>query len=489
MNPPDKFLITILVLEAGIFLASFFSFANIFLLIFLSLILIVFPWILFFKKELIFFLFLFFVFVFGIGYFQIFEYFFFQNSSAYLNGKEISSLGMVYQEKEEKEYSDWLRVKLLGEYQGRVLVKVEKNGNIFNYGDIVLIKGKIEEPENFSDFNFKSYLLKERIYSVINYPEIEFKEKYQGFSLKFCLLKVKNFFQDRINSVFLEPESSFLSGLLLGTKNNLSANFKENLNRSGTSHLVALSGYNITIISSFVLSVLLFFGLSRGKAFWFSVLFISLFVLLTGASASVVRAGIMGLLFLLSQKLGYIYNPRNSLFFAGAIMTLFNPRILYFDIGFQLSFVATLGLIYFYPFFEKIFQSKKNSFLNWKETFSLTISAQISVLPLIILYFGYFSFVSPLSNIVILLFIPLSMFLGFLSVFLSLFIPLLGNILGAFTHLILKFEIMMINFFGGMKIAGIDLGKYQEIFFYFSLIFLILFVLFVYTKRKKLNYG
>ncbi len=485
MNPPDKFLISILVLEAGIFLASIFSFSFFFLLIFVSLILIIFPWILFFYKKYLFPLFLFFIFIFGIGYYQLFDYFSLKNSSYYLIGKEISTSAILYQEIEEKEYSNWLRVKLLGKYQGRVLIKAGKDKGSFNYGDKILIKGKIEEIENFSDVDFKSYLIKEKIYAVINYPEIEFLEKYKYFSVKFYLIKIKNIFQEKINSVFLEPEASFLSGLLLGIKSNLSESFKENMVRSGTSHLIALSGYNITIISSFVLSVLLFLGLSRGSSFWLSVIFIILFILLTGASASVVRAGIMGILFILSQKLGYLYNPRNSLFFAGAIMTLFNPRILYFDIGFQLSFIATLGLIYFYPFFQEILKSKNKSFLNWKETFSLTISAQISVLPLLILHFGYFSFISLISNIVVLLFIPLSMFFGFLSVIVSFFVPFLGNIIGAFTHLILKFEIFMINFFGSLKIAGINLGNFQKLFFWLSLIFLILFILLVNKRKKK----
>jgi competence protein ComEC len=426
------------------------------------------------------------IFFLGIISFQISDYYGQKNSSAYLNGNSVKAIGIVYDEPEFKESSVWLRAELKNGYQGKVLIKTKPYAKDFQFGDEISFEGKLEEPENFLDFDFKAYLAKEGIYSIVNYPKLEIIENNQGSAIKSFLLKIKNSFEGKINSILPEPESSFLGGLLLGERQSLNADLKEKMQKSGTSHLVALSGYNITIICSAVLSLLLFFGLRRGIAFWLSVLFVILFVLMTGASASVVRAGIMGVLFLLSQKIGRLYHPRNALFLAGLGMILINPKILRFDFAFQLSFAATLGLIYFYPFFERILKSDKSSFLNWRSILATTLSAQIAVLPLIILRFGYFPIVSPLSNIFILSLIPITMLLGFLTGVLGFVFLGLAMIFGFLPYLLLKVEILIISFFGSFKFAIISLDKIREWVFWLAIVVVV--VLFVYLQKRRIKY-
>jgi len=274
-----------------------------------------------------------------------------------------------------------------------------------------------------------------------------------------------------------------LSGLLLGARQNLSPVLKNNLQRSGTSHLIALSGYNITIVATAVLSLFLFLGFNRRSAFWFSVFIIILFVLMTGASASVVRAAIMGILLILGQKLGRVYYPRNALFLAALIMIISNPRILRFDLAFQLSVMATLGLIYFTPFFQKILKAEKESFLNWRNNLSTTLAAQLAVLPLLISGFGYFSPVAPVANILIITLMPVTMFFGFLTVIFGLTFNLLGQFTAFLTYWFLKYEISVIDFFGGLKFASVSFGKLQELFTWLSMVLVVF--LFVAAARKK----
>lgn len=483
---PDKFLVAVISFGVGVFIASFLFVSWVWILLFLVLISCFSFWSFLCRKNLLIFAAFISIFFLGIISFQISDYYGQKNSSAYLNGNSVKAVGIIYDEPEFKESSVWLRAELKDGYQGRILIKTKPYAKDFQYGDEISFEGKLEEPENFLDFDFRAYLAKEGIYSIVNYPKLEIVKNNQGSAIKSFLLKIKNSFEEKINSILPEPESSFLGGLLLGERQSLNADLKEKMQKSGTSHLVALSGYNITIICSAVLSLLLFFGLRRGIAFWLSVLFVILFVLMTGASASVMRAGIMGILFLLSQKIGRLYHPRNALFLAGLGMILINPKILRFDFAFQLSFAATLGLIYFYPFFEKILKSDKSSFLNWRSVLATTLSAQLAVLPLIILRFGYFPVVSPLSNIFILSLIPITMLLGFLVGVLGFVFSGLATIFGFLPYLLLKVEILIISFFGSFKFAIISLDKIREWIFWLAIAVVV--VLFIYLQKRRLKY-
>lgn len=484
MSRPDKFLICIAAFAAGIFLASLI-FAEWWII--LSCLVLNFSflfWAFLFKNKLLFWGLLVLIFIGGIIFYQGDDYFRQKNSSAHLNGQNIiAGKGIITSEPENKDSFIWLRAELINGLRGKILIKARPHLMNFQYGDEVSFTGKFEEPQSFGDFDFKAYLAKESIYSVINFPEIRIVSRNNGSSIKARLFKIKNTFEERINQFLPEPEAGFLAGLILGARQNLDADLKNNLQRSGTSHLIALSGYNITIVAAATLSLFLFFGLNRRLAFWFSVVVIVLFVLMTGASASVVRAAIMGILLLLGQRIGRIYYPRNALFLAALIMIVLNPRILRFDLAFQLSAMATLGLIYFSPFFQKIFKAEQESFLNWRGNLATTLSAQVAVLPLLISGFGYFSPVAPISNVLILTLIPGTMLSGFLMVVFGLAFNLLGQIIGFGAYWLLKCEIYIINFFGGLKFSSISFGEQQELIFWLSVILVAAFLFFV--SRKK----
>ncbi|MDP2855897.1 MAG: ComEC/Rec2 family competence protein [bacterium] len=484
MSRPDKFLICIAAFAAGIFLASliFVEWWTILLSLVLSLNFLF--WTFLFKNKLLFWGLLVLIFIGGIIFYQGDDYFRQKNSSAYLNGQDIiAAKAIITSEPENKDSFIWLKAELASGLRGKILIKARPHLMDFQYGDEVSFAGKFEAPQNFGDFDFKAYLAKESIYSVVNFPEIKILSRDNGSSIKARLFKIKDKFEEQINRFLPEPEAGFLAGLILGARQNLDADLKSNLQRSGTSHLIALSGYNITIVAAATLSLFLFFGLNRRLAFWFSVAVIALFVLMTGASASVVRAAIMGILLILGQRIGRIYYPRNALFLAVLIMIVLNPRILRFDLAFQLSAMATLGLIYFSPFFQKIFKADRASFLNWRNNLATTLSAQVAVFPLLISGFGYFSLIAPISNILILTLIPITMLFGFLMVVGSLTFNLLGQIIGFGVYWLLKCEIGIINFFGSLKLSSVAFGEQQELVFWLSIIFVVVFFLLVGRKK------
>lgn len=322
------------------------------------------------------------------------------------------------------------------------------------FGDRLSIKGKLELPQNFSDFDYVTYLKKDGIRTILFYPKIEdgninleWKEKIK-ITFYRSIFVIKNKFQDAINLSIPEPNAAFINGILLGTRQNIPNDLKDAFSKTGTTHILAISGYNIMIISEAVLLGLVWF-FRRRVAFWISVGIIIVFVILTGASASVVRAAVMGLILSFAHGYGRLYDQKNSIILAGGIMIWFNPFVLVFDIGFQLSFAAVLGLIYLYPFIDRKFYKIPKAG-GMKELTLMTISAQITVAPLLVYYFGGFLPVSLPTNILILPFVPMAMLFGFITGLVGMISTSLSQLIGYVAWAITTYQIYMVELFARM---------------------------------------
>ncbi len=347
-----------------------------------------------------------------------------------------------------------------------------------NYGDIVSLEGKIVllNPNHY---------FKENIFTEIKPNRIKVIQKNKGNKLVSLLYKIKNSLKEKINIFFNPSEASFYNGLLFGGKEKMPKSLIEKLKKSGTIHLIALSGYNISIISIYFLSFFIFLGLNRQNAFYFAVLGIFLFVLMTGASKSCLRAAIMGSLYLLAQKIGSLPTPKYILSLTGFLMVAFNPKILFFDIGFQLSFLATIGLFYFFePIKKKTFLFLSNKFkkiyFSWQDLpllneFFITISAQFAVAPLLIFYFGYLPIGGIISNVFILPFIPIVMLFAFIVAILGFINNHLAFIFSLFLKPFWSYFNFLINITSktGFK-AGNFMAKISFFIFYFIALYFIL---------------
>lgn len=323
------------------------------------------------------------------------------------------------------------------------------------YGDLLSIKGKLELPQNFTDFDYVTYLKKDGIRITLFYPkEIEASDigLKRGEEVKIVVYRsifsLKNKFQNAINLSIPEPNAAFINGILLGTRQNISDDLKDAFSKTGTTHILAISGYNIMIISWAVLAGLIWF-FRRRVAFWISVAVIILFVILTGASASVVRAAVMGLLLSFAHGYGRLYDQKNSIILAGGVMIWFNPMVLVFDIGFQLSFMAVLGLVYLYPRFDRKLHKVPEGW-KLKELTLMTISAQIAVAPLLIYYFGNFSLWSLPANVLILPFVPAAMLAGFVAGLAGMFFEVLGQVVGYIAWAITTYQIEIVKYFASL---------------------------------------
>ena len=176
-------------------------------------------------------------------------------------------------------------------YNQRVLITVSKAQEYF-YGDRVVVIGKPSEPKIYEDFDYQKYLQRYEVYALMSYPKILILKTGQLNPVKYRLLKLKQAFVKNIAEKFKEPQSSLLLGILIGAKKTLPDELVKNFQATGLSHIVAVSGYNITILASFL--GLAAYLLGRRASFWFSLLAIFAFAVIAGWSASVVRAAIMG---------------------------------------------------------------------------------------------------------------------------------------------------------------------------------------------------
>ncbi|MDP1709979.1 MAG: ComEC/Rec2 family competence protein, partial [Candidatus Komeilibacteria bacterium] len=300
------------------------------------------------------------------------------SSISFYNGQDVTVEAVVAEEPDVRLDGQKLTVEAMsserrGLLRGRLLVKVPLYPQ-YQYGDLLKINCQIEAPEKIEDFAYDKYLARYDIYSVCWRGQIEKIDSRRGNPVKAVILSIKDRLMTAINQSLPEPHSSLLSGILIGARRGIPEYLLETFNRIGITHIIAVSGSNITIIASVLIGLFGFFGVPRRYNFWLISLGIAAFVIMTGASASVVRAGIMGVFVLLARTLGRESRATNALAFTAFVMLLINPKILVFDAGFQLSFLATMGLVYINP----ILQILTKRFGDWfgaKEALVTTMSA------------------------------------------------------------------------------------------------------------------
>lgn len=354
----------------------------------------------------------------------------------------------------------------------------------YRLGDELAVNDTLKEPENFTeDFDYRAYLAKDDIYGTFFFPKVEKVGEDKGGRLVLVLSKIKHAFEEKIDRALPEPHAAFLKGLTLGERESLPEELVEDFKRTGVTHIIALSGYNITLVANFFIWTLLAFTLPFRFAFWIATAGIALFVLLTGASPSVTRAGVMGILILVARREGRLYSIRNALAFAGAAMIFHNPKILRFDAAFQLSFLATLGLVYLSPRVERwldIVRSRaallrgrmlprrdphfeRRALFPFRRIFIETLSAQIAVLPLLIFLFGRVSLVSPVTNLLVIVAVPHSMILGFLTGALGFVWDPLSQISAGVNWIFLEYKIRVIELFARLPASSVKLGRWAAI--------------------------
>lgn len=335
--------------------------------------------------------------------------------------------------------------------------------NTYTYGDRVRVYGKLSRPRNFTSnggrvFDYINYLRKDDIYYEYKKARVDILERSGIYTVSGKLFFLKRKFLNNLNSVLGEPHAGLAGGLVVGDKASLGKDIIDDFRRSGLIHIVVLSGYNITIIATSIRRILGF--LPRNAGIILGAIGIICFGILVGGGATVVRSCIMAIIALCAELFRREYNVGRALLIAGVLMLIQNPLILFYDPSFQLSFLATLGLVALSTPFEK-----KLGFITEKmgirALVASTCATQVFVSPLIFYMMGQLSIIGIFVNIIVLPFIPLTMLLVFISGFLGFFSHTLSLIAGWGSHILLSYELFIVKVSAELPFAVLEIPAFS----------------------------
>ncbi|MGC9025850.1 MAG: ComEC/Rec2 family competence protein, partial [Chloroflexia bacterium] len=336
------------------------------------------------------------------------------------------------------------------EGQGTVLVQGERFLEVA-YGDRLVLRGKLVHPQSGGTFSYRDYLARQGICALLQKVQVvERLPGSGGFWGARLLYGLRSWARQRLEGLFPEPQASLLVGILLGTRAGIPSEVQEAFSRSGTSHILAISGWNISIVAAFLAAAGRY--LPRRLSPFLVASGILLYTLFVGAGAAVLRAALMGLLYVLARHVGRPGHGPTALMAAAWAMTLWNPLLLW-DTSFQLSFSATLGMLMFVPVWTELL-SRWPPFLA--ESLSATLASQLLTWPLMAFYFRQFSLVVPLANLLACPALPPLMLLGTLALLLGA-LPGLGAILQGLTWLVASYMLGVVEWSGALPWAALPL--------------------------------
>ncbi|OGY23251.1 MAG: hypothetical protein A2172_02670 [Candidatus Woykebacteria bacterium RBG_13_40_15] len=328
----------------------------------------------------------------------------------------------------------------------------------FEYGDILKIKGQL-------------------VGGKLSSPLIE-KVGESTWQRKLYFFRQK--LNDKITATLPQPESALLAGIVLGEKENLPADLKDSLVRSGTIHVVVVSGYNISVVSGFLIGLAGF--VHRRVAIILGLVGIAFYTFLVGADPPAVRAAIMGGLAFFAAFFGRQTFTFYALILAGSLMFILEPAVLS-NIGFQLSFLATAGIVVFQKRVLSIFRLLPKP-LN--DDLSTTVSAQLLVAPVIFYHFGSVSAISPAANAAVLWIIPIATILGFIFLLAAFIFMPIATIIGWIIWALLFTFISLVNIFSKLPISYFTFkpSNILVLVFYYLCV-LVIFLYLIYGRLAK----
>jgi competence protein ComEC len=352
--------------------------------------------------------------------------------------------------------------------KGLALVKAERYPPR-HYGDRILVRGELETPPVLAGFSYSDYLARQGIHSLIRRARVTLLAEKQASPFLYWLFAFKRHAHAVIASILPEPQAALLTGILLGVDTGIPAELMDDFSATGTSHIIAISGFNITIISGIFagLAARLFArtpGPGKKRAVWVAIAGVALYTILVGASAAVVRAALMGILYLWGRYLERETFAPVSLAAAGITMTALNPYVLW-DVGFQLSFAATIGLVLYTRPLEKTLERvlaritsverARQAVRMLSEAVLVTLAAQVTTTPIILAYFGRLSLVTLLTNLLILPVQSYIMVVGGIALLLGLVAQPVGQIVGWAAWVLLTYTIEMVRLTARLPFASL----------------------------------
>ncbi|RLD07708.1 MAG: hypothetical protein DRI65_04095 [Chloroflexota bacterium] len=368
--------------------------------------------------------------------------------------------------------------------KGLLLAKAPVETRV-SYGDRVLVVGFLKVPPEDEDFNYREYLFRQSIDVYLTRAEVVVLETGQGSVFLGAIYRLKTKALKNIYRLWPDPEASLLAGILLGVESGISESVQKAFRDTGTTHIIAISGFNITIVAGFFSR---FFSriMNPRKGAFAALAGISIYTILVGADAAVVRAAVMGGLSIFAQQIGRRQHGLNAAALASLVMMLFNPQLPW-DVSFQLSLSATLGLVLYADPLSAWFLRLCSRFFPLEvaqritqpvsEFVLFTFAAQLTTLPVMIYHFHSFSLTTFLANPAILPVQPPIMVLGGLALILALAWFPLGKLAGPLAYPFVLFTIRVVEWFSRLPIKAAYLGQVDIIWIilFYAILLLVTF--------------
>jgi competence protein ComEC len=321
-----------------------------------------------------------------------------------------------------------------------------------HYGERISVGCDLKTPKNTdTGFDYRMFLAKDGI-GYVCYPR-QWRKVGDGDGFLSSLFAMRRKLEGSLEQVVPNPEAALGEGLLFGGDSRLTQGLQDRFARTGMSHIVAVSGSNVALVIQCLAIGSVWLGLRRQQAWWVALAGIGAFVIMVGASASAVRAGVMGGLTLAALQGGRLSSGTRAILFAAALMLLWNPLLLRYDMGFQLSFAATLGILLALSLLRERLGS---SMRMMRELVVMTVAAELFVLPIALYHFHFVSTVSLLANVLILPSIPWAMLFAFLTALTDLAFPALAWVPGWMAYGLLHYILLVVETLGGWKWAGAE---------------------------------
>jgi len=276
----------------------------------------------------------------------------------------------------------------------------------YEYGDLLEVRGNLETPPDFEEFDYRDYLFRRGIDSIISYPQVRVLDHGRGNPVRSALIDIRSALSDSLSAVLPDPEAALAAGILFGARADIPDDLRDDMQATGTSHLVAVSGQNVVLLAALLMGALAWV-IGRRPAAWIVIAGVIVYAFLVGGQPSVVRAAFMGGLYVVAIAIGRRNSALVAIAFAAAIMTAMSPQIVH-DVSFQLSFAATLGLIlltsHLSGFFEHV-ASRSSAVAEFPLTravidvATMTLAATVFTLPILAISFHRVSLAAPPANL------------------------------------------------------------------------------------------
>jgi competence protein ComEC len=394
----------------------------------------------------------------------------------YNDGGTVEIRGMVAEEPDvESSYSSLAlttdEITVNGkteEVSGIALIRVSRYP-AYHYGDVLAVDGELRTPSQSSDFDYKSYLEHQGIYSVMYYPEVEVLGHGQGSRPLQWIYSVRESLSASLARALPEPQGSLAQAILLGLRGGIPDSLQDAFSNTGTAHLLAISGLHMSIIIAIFLSLgTLLFGRRRSIYIWLTLGLTWLYVMLAGMNPPIVRAAIMGSIFLVGEYLGRQRSAIIALPFAAAVMVGVQPGLLW-SVSFQLSFLAMIGLVLLFPYFQNWGRKAVTAAFRGRETlasvcgvitdlFAASAACIMAVWPLIAYNFGVISLVALPATFFSLPALPFIIVTSALVAFVGLFAVFASQMLGWLAWLFLSYLVLVVQGFDALPHSSVDVA-------------------------------